>query len=153
MFYVAGPVYGRFHQSPVTGIGSIYQEMQTIGAGLGVELQFPIYEPEVDRLDDRKFTSEMLARIHKSTGLVAVIAENDQSTPVEAAAASFLNKPICILTTNYSQPLPRLLRGLPGVWGVVDQAFQYSVATRSRAQLTVGGARFLSQFLRNPRGL
>lgn len=106
-FYVSGPVVEALEGR--SALEATYKIIRDYLSGHTVEL--PIRIKSLDELSPESFYQTIFDKIKSSNGVIAILADNDQSGPVEAAIAASLYVPLCII--DMSKYAPRLIRGLP----------------------------------------
>jgi nucleoside 2-deoxyribosyltransferase len=108
-FYVSGPVVEELKKENL--LDAIYLVVESKLSGHQVDL--PLRSRDIDKLAPKNFYNAVFNMIKAADGVVAVLAADDKSTPVETTIASMLSKPVCIMEVSSSAP--RLMQGLPGV--------------------------------------
>jgi len=115
--YVSGPVLR--HGVPVPEwVGNTYETVLGSARELGLNVSYPEAEPYLERADPRIFLESIRQRISASQVAVVIFTGGDVSSGIEATMASNLNKPQVVISDDPAT-VPRLLRGLPTVTGVI----------------------------------
>lgn len=115
--YIVGPV----PRSGATGqaLHDFYGLVERELASFGWAAAPPRSEGELQRMSPEVFAREIFQRIKDSDGMVTVLAEGDQSAPVEATFGAVNGKKQLIVADS-PERVPRIIRGLPNVIGVVS---------------------------------
>jgi nucleoside 2-deoxyribosyltransferase len=115
--HIAGPVVGR--RTPVKGwVAHAYQEIMQSSRDLNLEAMLPEAKPELEAAEPDAFVEWNRQKIDSSDIVITVFAHDDVSAGVEAGMAALLGKQQLIVAEDVSR-VPRMLRGLPGIVGVL----------------------------------
>lgn len=133
--HVVGPVVrdSRF-RPPQHWVQDAYETITKQAGELNAAANIPVSDRFLERAEPVTFVNRTIAAIEASNVVVTVFTPGDVSAAVEATAASYLGKKQLILT-NGNNGAPRMLRGLPGVAGIVSAEDRADLAKHLRSFL------------------
>ena len=117
--YVAGPVLrpDREHDFRYS-LRFLYGQIEAEAKLVGVVIQIPYYERELDHLEAREFAKEITRRIELANAMLVVLIHpewsmdtRNYSVACEAQIGAAAGKPVAFLAYHADQ-VPRLLRAL-----------------------------------------
>jgi hypothetical protein len=117
--YVAGPVLRSDSAGEIADfLSATYRLVSDAAKQANMGASLPFSERSLEAALPQRFFEEIYGRINNADAVITVFAPFDPSGPVESAIAGLLKKRQLILAMRPSE-VPRIMRGLPGVSGVV----------------------------------
>lgn len=138
--HIAGPVVGR-GTAVRSWVGDAYRDIMASSRDLNIGATLPEATAELELAEPDDFVEWNRRKIESSDIVITVFAHGDVSAGVEAGMAALLGKQQLIVAEDVAR-LPRMLRGLPGIVGVLS--------VEDRRALRDGIRSFMQGTRRNP---